>query len=135
VSLLAQLRERGLTLSVFGQALTVHPKAAITDELRGVIRQNKPTLLRELAQERTAAIRAARDAADLGTYREAFQAGRLSLCANCAHFAFAADPAALGHCAFTDEETWPFVPMLRCPGFALAAHPAAPDHTPRGSYG
>lgn len=49
MALLAQLRERGLRVVAQGDALLVEPRSALTDELRAMIRANKPQLLRELA--------------------------------------------------------------------------------------
>jgi hypothetical protein len=51
MQVLAQLRQCGLRLSATDGALLVEPKKALTDELRETIRANKPTLLRELAEE------------------------------------------------------------------------------------
>jgi hypothetical protein len=51
--MLAELRVKGLKLSVEGDKLIVDvaPGVLMTDELRGMIRANKSELLRELADE------------------------------------------------------------------------------------
>ena len=48
MALLAQLRSAGLRLSSRGDQLLVEPKAALTGELREIIRQHKAELLCEL---------------------------------------------------------------------------------------
>lgn len=48
-SLLADLQRLGLRIRAQGDALIVEPRAALTDELRSLIRANKPQLLEALA--------------------------------------------------------------------------------------
>ena len=82
--------------------------------------------------ERRQAILAARDAADLESWRAALRAGRLHLCANCTRFTFGNDPAGMGHCDRYGAETHPFVTMLRCAGFQAHGQDTAPapDYLP-----
>jgi len=49
-TLLADLQRRGLRIRAQGDALIVEPRSALTDELRLLIRANKPQLLQALAQ-------------------------------------------------------------------------------------
>lgn len=49
--LLMQLRDTGLTVSADGGALHVSPASALTDEIRVLIRSNKPALLDALCGE------------------------------------------------------------------------------------
>ena len=51
MSLLAQLRAHGLRLSTAGETLRVEPGSALTDQLRALIRTNKPAILEELVAE------------------------------------------------------------------------------------
>ena len=96
-----------------------------TEAARTTIRINRDGLLRELGAEAHSwheALIAARDASDISEFSNALRAGALSVCCNCAHFTFAADPAAPGQCALLREEVWPFVPFT-CRTFAPAAEP------------
>jgi protein-disulfide isomerase-like protein with CxxC motif len=53
--LVTKLRAAGITLSLDGGNLVATPKAAITDELRSLIRAHKADILAALAQEQAAA--------------------------------------------------------------------------------
>lgn len=59
MSALSRLRERGLRLHISGEQLIVAPRSALTDELRALIRGQKPGILSELT-ERFETLRAAR---------------------------------------------------------------------------
>jgi len=50
--LLTTLRNRGLTVSADGDALTIRPRELLTDELRAAIRAHKRDLLAELPRYR-----------------------------------------------------------------------------------
>jgi non-ribosomal peptide synthetase component F len=63
MALLAQLRSAGLRLSSRGDQLLVEPKAALTGELRAVIRDNKALILRELAENSPPSFTPAQEAA------------------------------------------------------------------------
>jgi len=43
--IVSEIRAMGVTLSVDGGNLIVRPKAAITDDLRSMIREHKPAIL------------------------------------------------------------------------------------------
>ena len=43
--IVSKIRAMGVTLSVDGGNLIVRPKAAITDDLRSMIREHKPAIL------------------------------------------------------------------------------------------
>jgi hypothetical protein len=122
----------GLILTTHGSTLLVEPRSGLTDELRALIRAEKPAILEELAAEaaeRRKAIKSARDAAPLSEYDAALILGRLYLCGNCAAFQFFSDPAGLGRCSSFKVETWPFIPFW-CAGFEASRTPAAPDYLP-----
>lgn len=48
MSIVATLHAAGLTLRAEGEKLYVEPRERITDDVRGYIREHKPTILREL---------------------------------------------------------------------------------------
>jgi TubC N-terminal docking domain len=130
--LLAKLRASGLQVTADGDALLVEPRGTLTDQNRAMIRMHKHGILKDLAREREEhrrAIIAAREVAGLNDFHAALHLGRLQLCANCAGFTFASDPACLGHCARFGVEAWPFAPF-RCSGYKVSATPAAPSFLP-----
>jgi hypothetical protein len=107
--MLTKLRAAGLSVTREGGLLRVEPRSKLTDSLRNMIRENKAQILRDLA---------ARDAADLNSFRTALTKGRLHLCGNCTRFIFGQiDPAGVGWCDRYQTDTHPFVPMLKCAGF------------------
>jgi hypothetical protein len=82
-----------------------------------------------MSRARRETISKAWDGEALREYFEALLMGRLVLCGNCAHFAFAEDPAALGYCFRFKVESWPFTPF-KCEGFETATYPAVPLYVP-----
>lgn len=100
-------------------------------DLRGLAKKvsgRQPTVL---VADQLRAIIAARDASDISEYANALRAGALAVCCNCAHFTFAADPAAPGQCAHLREEVFAFVPFT-CRTFRVAKEPVAPKFAPEG---
>jgi hypothetical protein len=139
MSAVARLREAGLRLMARGDTLIVEPRSALTDELRAVIRENKPAILRELASETSKAFATRRSAAvsagpGMSDFGAALVLGRLHVCCNCRHFEFADEPSALGHCRQLGVESWPFVPFW-CARFEASKTPVAPIflHDPAGA--
>src|SRR5262245_26587135 len=111
MALLAQLRKHGLQLTPQGEVLLVEPRAALTDELRALIRANKPAILRELAQESHEA------PADLRShFAPALLCGRLVACVACIHFRSRPGERPDGWCASFYTETWGCVPF-QCTGY------------------
>ena len=77
MALLAELRARGLRVTVDGDKVIVAPRSGLTDELRALIRANKPVILREVAAETRPALEmrgalAARRLLDDGKLRVTF---------------------------------------------------------------
>lgn len=50
-NVLATLRKAGITISVDGDKVIARPKAALTDDLRGLIRANKAGLMAEIWED------------------------------------------------------------------------------------
>jgi hypothetical protein len=133
MGLLTQLRDQGLRIGFEEGRLTVSPRSSLTEAARTMIRINRDAIVRELTNEteRNGAVIAARDASDISEFPNALRTGALQLCCNCAHFTFAADPAAPGQCAQLREEVMAFVPFT-CRIFALAREPVATRYLPEG---
>jgi hypothetical protein len=93
--------------------------------LRGLakkVSERQPVVL--VADQRRAII-AARDASDISELKNALRTGALSICCNCVHFTFAADPGGPGQCAYLRQEVMAFVPFT-CQTFSVAKEPIAP---------
>ena len=110
-ALLQRFRDFGYELRPEGDALRVVAERPVTERARKVLSEHKAKLLQELALESVAPY--------LSAYRDALTLGRLQLCANCSHFDWSADPAALGHCRLFDTESAAFAPFS-CPGYEMA---------------
>ena len=113
--ILDHLRCRGMRVRADGSRLIVAPRDALTDELRGLIRQNKAALLAAIASPAGPGPEAAHIRMNemMREFADGLRAGCLVACERCAEFVSRPNQAPDGWCQQFQAETWSRLPF-RC---------------------